>query len=346
MLRLSIVIVNFNNQRVLEGCLPAVRRAVASLDAEVILSDNGSRDGSLDWVRANFPEVRILENRANLGFAEGNNRAFPLCTGRYILLLNPDTVIQDDAPGAMVRFLDEHPRAGVVGCKLLNADGTRQISARAFPRLSTYLFSFSGLGWRYPRSGFFNRFEYGGWDGESPRPVDWVSGAALMIRREVLDRVGPIDPYFFLTYDEVDWCHRIKKAGWEVWYTPQGVITHLDRQSEPQANPSPEGRLKYMTVERNSRVRYFVKHRGVLYAVLVEWLHVAACAALWLKMKLLGTRQPPVVVMEKRLMLVLYWRTLRRVPRALWCRIQRGLLGARDAAYPVFVNPYLANGQH
>ena len=167
-----------------------------------------------------------------------------------------------------------------------------------------------------------------------------------MIRREVLQQVGPIDSYFFLTYDEVDWCHRIKKAGWEVWYTPSGTILHLDRQSEPQSNPSPEGRLKYMTVERNSRVRYFTKHRGVIYAALVEGLHIAACAALWIKMKTLGTKQPPLAVMEKRLMLVLYWRTMCRVPRALWCTLRRVVGGARQSlTYPVFVNPYLANEQ-
>ncbi len=340
---ISIIIVNFNNQRVLEACLPAVRQTIAALDTEVILSDNGSRDGSVDWVRQNFPEIRILENNANLGFAEANNRAFPLCTGRYILLLNPDTIAQEDAIGAMMRFLENYPHAGVVGCKLLNGDRSRQVSARAFPSLTSTFLSYSGLAWRNPQGRFCGQFEYGDWDGESARRVDWVCGAALMIRREVLDRVGPIDPYFFLTYDEVDWCHRILKAGWETWYTPDGVILHLDRQSEPQSNPSPEGRLKYMTVERNSRVRYFVKHRGVIYAALVEMLHLVACAALWLKMKIIGTKQPPVVVMEKRLMLVLYWRTLCRVPRALWCGFKRALLGARDAAYPVFVNPYLAN---
>ena len=111
---LSIVIVNFNNQRVLEACLPAVRGSIAGLDAEVILSDNGSRDGSVEWVRQHFPEIHILENNANLGFAEANNLAFPLCRGQYILLLNPDTVVQGDAIGAMARFLDEHPNAGVV----------------------------------------------------------------------------------------------------------------------------------------------------------------------------------------------------------------------------------------
>lgn len=341
---LSVVIVNFNNLRVLENCLPAARRALAGLNAELILSDNGSTDGSLAWVQERFPEIRILENRANLGFAEANNRAFPLCQGRYILLLNPDTVTEDGALAAMVRFLDDHPRAGVVGCKLLNPDGSRQISARSFPTLTTYFMTYSGLAWRRPHSPRCGRFNLTFWDGESERPVDWVSGAALMIRREVLERVGPIDPYFFLTYDEVDWCHRIKKAGYEVWYTPAGTIMHLDRQSEPQSNPRPEARIKYMTVERNSRVRYFVKHHGVLYAMLVEGLHLAACTALYLKAKLIGTNQHAVDIMEKKLMVVLYWRTARRLPRVCWNALCRLFAGPeRCRPFPLFVNPYLGD---
>ncbi|MBI4718393.1 MAG: glycosyltransferase family 2 protein [Planctomycetes bacterium] len=341
---LSIVIVNFNNLRVLEACLPAVMRGLGSLDVEVILSDNGSRDGSLDWVRANFPRVRILENGANLGFAEGNNRAFPLATGRFILLLNPDTVVEESALPAMVAFLREHPRAGAVGCYLLNPDGSRQISARSFPTLLTYFFQFSGLSWHHPRSRLFGRFNMTYWDGDDARQVDWVSGAALMIRREVLERVGGIDPYFFLTYDEVDWCHRMTKAGFEVWYTPAGRIMHLDRQSEPQSNPKPEARIKYLTVERNSRVRYFVKHHGRVYAALVEALHLTMCAALWLKGALLGTKQPPIVMLERRLLWVLYWRTACRVPRALWYAFKRAIRAAdRCPPFRVFVNPYLAD---
>jgi GT2 family glycosyltransferase len=176
------------------------------------------------------------------------------------------------------------------------------------------------------------------WDGGDARQVDWISGAALMIRREVLEKVGGIDPYFFLTYDEVDWCHRMHDAGYEVWYTPDGVVTHLDRQSEPQSNPRPESRIKYMTVERNSRVRYFVKHRGAFYAFLVEAVHLLLNSALWLKASLFGTKQPPIATLERRLLLQLYWKTAMRLPKACYCALRKP--SGQPSTYPLFVNPY------
>ena len=337
-MKLSVVIVNYNNDRVLRDCLQSLPVALDGLDAEVILSDNGSSDGSLDWVRQNFPHIRILENGANLGFAEANNRAFPIVQGDYILLLNPDTVVQNDAFRPMMELLEKRPEAGAVGCKLLNADGSRQLSTHAFPRLSTYGYHLLGLSDRFPESRRFGRSNMTYWDGDDTREVDWVSGAALMIRREVLEATGGIDSYFFLTYDEVDWCHRIRKAGYQIWYTPEGVVVHLDRQSEPQSNPKPEGRLKYMTVERNSRVRYFVKHHGALYAFLVEAEQVVLCGLLWLKARTLGTKQDPIETMEHGLMVTLYWRTALRIPKACYYALLRGLGGR--TRYPLFVNPY------
>ncbi|MCO6437407.1 MAG: glycosyltransferase family 2 protein [Phycisphaerae bacterium] len=342
---LTVVVVNYNNLRVLRGCLPALREALRGIAAETILSDNGSTDGSLEWVRAEFPEVHILENRANLGFAEANNRAFAIARGGYVFLLNPDTVIEPDAICILIKVLDERPEVGAVGPKLLNGDGSRQISARAFPTALSYAFGLSGLAWRHPKSRFYNRFDMLWWDGEDERAVDWVSGAAILTRREVLERVGGLDPYFFLTYDEVDWCHRVRKAGHAVWYTPHARIMHLDRQSEPQSNPNPEARIKYLTVERNSRVRYFVKHRGMLYAAWVECIHIVLALLVLIKARLLGTNQAPIAILEKELLLRLYWRTLKRLPRAIWSRLCRTGKNASDRTpYRVFINPYLADG--
>ncbi len=338
-MKLSVVIVNFNNDRVLRTCLPSLPAALDGLDAEVILSDNGSSDESLDWVRQNYPEIRVIENGANLGFAEANNRAFPLAQGDFILLLNPDTIVQGDAFRPMLELFAKHPHAGVVGCKLLNADGSRQISARSFPTVSTYCFDFLGLAHRFPDSQRFGRSQMTYWRGDDTRRVDWVSGAALMIRREVLEKVGGIDSYFFLTYDEVDWCHRITDAGYEIWYTPDGVVTHLDRQSEPQSNPDPKTRIKYLTVERNSRVRYFVKHHGASYASLVELVHIVLNALLLLKTGLFGTNVPEIATLERRLLLELYWKTAQRIPMVCYRAVQRRFGGS--SAYPLFVNPYL-----
>ncbi|MBW2420450.1 MAG: glycosyltransferase family 2 protein [Deltaproteobacteria bacterium] len=177
------------------------------------------------------------------------------------------------------------------------------------------------------------------WYRDGTRQVDWVAGSNLMIRREVLDATGGIDPYFFLTYDEVDWCHRIRDAGYEIWFTSECQLVHLDRQSEPQMNPRPEGRIKYMTVERNSRVHYFRRHHGIAYALLVEAEHIILCAALLAKARLFGTNRPPIDSMEHRLMLTLYWRTALRVPKACFYALLRRLGG--KSRYTLFVNPYL-----
>lgn len=343
---LSIIIVNYNNRAQLEECLPSLRAVLAGHDAEVLISDNGSRDGSPEWIRAQFPEFRVLENNANLGFAEANNRALAVCRGEYILLLNPDTVLVHDAFRPMIDLLRESRRIGAVGCKLIGRDGARQVSARSFPTLLSFLLNLSGLEYHHPRSRFFGRYPLSYWDGETPRAVDWVCGAVLMIRRDVLAKVGGLDPYYFLTYDEVDWCHRIKDAGYEVWYTPAGRIIHLVSQSEPQSNPSPEGKLKYLTVERNSRVHYFTKHHGALYAALVELLCLGASALFLAKAALLGSGRSRASQLELRLTLRLYWRTLRRVPRALARDLARAL-GARAAApFPVLVNPYTETAVH
>jgi hypothetical protein len=341
---LSIVVVNYNNFRVLRGCLPALVEAIHGINAEVIVSDNGSTDGSLEWIRCAFLQFRLVENGANLGFAEANNRAFECATGRCILLLNPDTMVLGDAIGAMMRFLEQRPRVGAVGCKLLNGDGSRQISARSFPTLTTFAMDLTGLAWRRPRSRLCGRFNMTYWNGETARSVDWVSGAALMFRREILQNVGYVDPWFFLTYDDIDFCRRIKDAGYEVWYTPEGQIVHLDRQSEPQSNPRPEARIKYLTVERNSRVRYFVKHHGRVYALCVELLHFALAAAFLSKAGVFGTKQSPEAVMEKRLLLRLNWATVFRLPRVCWDRLRRSLFRTLPGSpTPLFINPYLAN---
>lgn len=339
MIDLSVVIVNYNNLRVLRDCLPSLPAALEGLDAEVVISDNGSSDGSLDWIRKDYPSFRIIENRANLGFAEGNNRAFPHVRGRYVLLLNPDTVVEPDAFRRMVAFMEAHPRAGGLGCQLLGADSSRQYSARRFPTLTTYFLQSTGLAWRYQRNRFFGQFELTYWDGQSERQVDWVCGAVLMMRREVVNRIGGFDPYFFLTYDEVDLCHRIKNAGWEVWYTPDAKIMHLEGQSDPQSDISKDGLLKYMTVERNSRVHYFRKHHGLIYAILVELLHVALAILFLVKAKIFGTTQPEVHRVRQWLLLRLFRETLARAFKM--CVTPKAKRAPDTGAGRLLWNPYL-----
>jgi uncharacterized protein (TIGR03492 family) len=197
---LSIIIVNYNNRNFLEECLNSIYRSTHKVSFELILVDNHSADDSVEFVKNNFPAARIIENSANLGFCRANNRGLKIYRGRYALLLNTDTVVKDGAFDALVEFMDAHPEAGAAGPKLLNADGTPQ-----------------------HQGGLFNRKF---WLSKDPVKVGYVIGAALLVRREVIDKVGGLDENFFFSNDDLDWCRRIRKAGWGVFFLPQAEVVH------------------------------------------------------------------------------------------------------------------------
>lgn len=256
---LSICIVSWNTLELLRQCLLSIQGCADDADVEVIVVDNASTDGSAEMVRLEFPAVRLFANDANSGFAAGCNTAVRSSTGRYILLLNSDTVILPPALHVMMRFLDEHPEAGAVGCRLLNPDGSPQVSYRRFPTLT----------WRYaisillskahhhirPLRGMLDTFVRG--EGPShPVAVDWVSGACLMTRREVFEEVGYLDERFFMFCEEIDWCHRVRKASWEIYYVPDAEVIHYSGQSSKQ------NKLRtYWSVVRSS-YEYFRKMRA------------------------------------------------------------------------------------
>lgn len=209
-------------------------------------------------VRQEFPEARLLPLDENRGFAAANNLAIRDSDARYVLLLNPDTEVLGDAPAALVRFLDAHPTVGACGGRLLNPDLTFQHSCFHFPTLPMSFFDFlplnhrivnSRLNGRYPRR-WYNR----------PFPIDHPLGACLMVRREAIRQVGVLDEGFFMYCEEVDWCYRIKQAGWEIYYTPDAEIVHHGGQSTRQ-------RAGPMLIElHRSRDRFFRKHYGGAYA--------------------------------------------------------------------------------
>jgi len=198
---LSIIIVNRNNQELLEPCLNSIKSSTHRASYEVIFVDNGSTDESLSLIRAKFPRVRIIENKANLGFSRANNQGWQIAQGRYALLLNTDTIVKDSAFDRMLEFMDEHPRAGACGPKLTDVDGRPQHQGGLFAR----------------------KF----WLAKEPVTVDYVLGACLMVRREVIDRVGGLDENFFFSNDDLDWGLRIRKAGWQVYFLPQAEVVHF-----------------------------------------------------------------------------------------------------------------------
>jgi GT2 family glycosyltransferase len=222
---LSIVIVNYNTGHLLRACLESLPSAVSGLEYEVWVVDNASQDNSADMVAAEFPTVQLIASEQNLGFAKANNLALKRASGRYCLLLNPDTEPKPGALRRMVDYLDTHPDVGAVGPKLLNSDGSLQRNGRPFPSPLRELLGFDII--RKFFSGLLGlKFEFGRDDFDVEWDVDHVSGACIMVPRRVIEAVGMLDEAFFMFYEEVEWCWRIKRAGYRVVYLPQAEVVH------------------------------------------------------------------------------------------------------------------------
>jgi GT2 family glycosyltransferase len=257
-LDLSIVIVSWNTCRLLDECLASVAQELAAqaatmaLTAEIFVVDNGSTDGSVDMVRARYPGVTLIANTHNPGFAGANNQALALASGRYSLLLNPDTVVLPDGLGALVRFMDGCPRAGAAGSRLLNADLTLQPSCSPQPTLLRELWRMFHLDLIIP----FGEYDMSGWSVTEPRAVDAVQGAAMLVRRAAQEQVGVLDASYFMYSEEVDWCTRIKRRGWEIYWVPASQIVHYGGQSSKQVADA-----MFLQLYRG-KIQYFHKHWG------------------------------------------------------------------------------------
>ncbi len=282
MLDLSICIVNWNVRELLKACLNSIYKNTKDITFEVIVVDNNSSDDSVRMVKSDFPQVRMIENKDNAGFTKANNQAIKISQGRNIMLLNPDTEVMDNALNKMVRFLESRRDCGALGCKLLNTDGTLQRSCRTFPALETMLYSALFLDQLFPKSRIFGKYFMTWWDFNETREVDQPMGSALMIKKDVLDKVGLFDENIFIWFDEVDLTYRIKKAGWKIYFTPEAQIKHHLSRSFRQWKSVPQ-MLRGTVIWRKSRNYFFRKHKGAL-SVAVLWaldiLQAAAAAAI------------------------------------------------------------------
>jgi GT2 family glycosyltransferase len=255
--KLSIIILCWNDLKIIADCLSSVYSNIHSMEIEVIVSDNGSTDGSCEFIRQNFPQVRVIENGINLRFGKGNNVGIAVSRGKYVLILNPDTIMHEGALERFVKFADQHPEAGGFGCRVLNLDGSYQGSARPFPTIwrewlaALYL---RPLGYI---SDAFVSDKYVRWNGETERSIDWQSGCCLLVRGELLKRLGGFDEQFYYYYEDLDLCHRIWDAGYPLVYTPAVAITHLGGQSTNVRFPIAFALDKY-----RNRYRYFYKYFG------------------------------------------------------------------------------------
>lgn len=222
----SIAIVSHGHFRYLEPCLASIYEQTHRARFEVTLVDNIGESAIPELLQRRFPKVRLIVNERPLGFSENNNFAFRGSTSRYNFLLNPDTVLRENALDSLMDYMDAHPLAGACGPKLLYADGTLQLSCRRFPSVGSVLLRRTPLRLLFRNSKTARRYDMTEWDHASCRPIDWLFGAAIFARREAWESVGPLDTTMFLFCEDIDWCLRCHRAGWEVHYVAHAVIVH------------------------------------------------------------------------------------------------------------------------
>ena len=253
MIDVCIIIVSWNTKQYLLRCLESIFQKRERAPWEVVVVENGSQDGSGNAVKEMFPSVRLIENDKNLGFSKAANQGLIKSSGRYALLINPDTEVKEGVIGQLVSFMDGHPKAGVVGVQLLHSDGSKQNSIANFPTLATELLNKDLLRWVFPE-----RFPGKSKNYLEPIEVDSVIGACMIVRREAMEQVGILDEDYFLFLEETDWCYRMKKAGWKVYHLPEAEIYHFQGKSAEAEKK--RARVEYY----RSRYLFFKKHRGGL----------------------------------------------------------------------------------
>ncbi|NQV12794.1 MAG: glycosyltransferase family 2 protein [Parcubacteria group bacterium] len=264
---LSIIIVNWNTSKHLKWCLHYVYTRTKGIDFEVFVVDNASRDSSVKMVKENFPNAKLIRNKSNVGFAKANNQAIRQAQGKYILLLNPDTKITEQALVKMVEFMTKNDKVGILGCKLLNPDGTLQPSCRKYPSLFSQVIILLKLHNLFPNLKAIRDYYMLDWLHDEIRKVNQVMGACFLVRRQVFDQIGLLDEKYFIWFEEVDFCRRAHAAGWDTYFTPDAEVIH-----EKGAGFNQVLSPKKQTWFNQSLLRYFRQHESFLaYLILLSF---------------------------------------------------------------------------
>jgi len=293
----SIIIVSYNTRAVLLDCLDSIYQWASSRAGEIIVIDNASTDGSAEAIAQRFSNVLLLRNAANLGFAKANNQGIQKASGKYLLLLNPDTLFIEDAITSLLAFIEQRPEAGIAGCKILNRDGSLQPSYFLLPNLLSVLWTALFLDRLAPLNQVNGKWILGRQPADSPSRVQRLLGAFLFARREALQQIGGFDEGFFLFSEEEDLCYRVLQQGWAIYYFPQTQIIHLGGQSAPKTDP------RAIVYANESKVRFFRKHHGAATQLLFRIIWFVAIII----------RTPSVLLLaaaERREMLKAYQRSL------------------------------------
>lgn len=269
----SVIVVSFNTRDVLHECLQSLLKEVSAFGHEVFVVDNASTDGSAAMVRDAFPQVCLIESKTNLGFGAANNLALESARGRYIVLLNSDAFLSPGALSRAVQHMEATPGCALGGGRLIGRDGSWQPSARMFHSLWRDASVLTGLAARFPKSRLCGGLDRTWADWSVGCEVDWVPGAFSIVRSSALKQVGVFDPAFFLYYEEVDLCVRLKQAGYSIWYWPDVVITHLGGESSRQLKDMAFSSQAAQVVlwRMRSTLLFYRKHHGG-QALLAKWL--------------------------------------------------------------------------
>jgi len=263
---LSIIIVNWNTKDYLAGCLASIKDNTKNISYEIIVADNGSADGSADLVEQDFPGVSLIRNEENLGFGRANNQGLAKASGKYILFLNSDVAVAESCLDRMFAFMENHPEIGASACRLTFPDGRLQHSCRQFPSFKVYFLMLLGLRYLFPNLKAFRRYLMLDWDHSDEREVDQIMGSFMFIRKSVLDQVGSFDERYWMYFEEVDLCLRIKRAGWKIVHYPDAPAVHFLSKSSEQW-----GETKRIREFQKSLLKYFQKNgrRCEYYILLV-----------------------------------------------------------------------------
>jgi O-antigen biosynthesis protein len=274
-MKLTVVIVNYNVKYFLEQCLISVQKACEGITAEVYVVDNNSVDGSVAMVAEKFPWALLIANTENTGFSKANNQAMRLAKGEYVLLLNPDTVVQEDTFRKVVQFMDEHPDAGGLGVRMVDGKGNfLPESKRGLPTPAVAFYKIFGLSALFPKSPRFGRYHLGNLSADETHEIEILSGAFMLMRKKTLDQVGLLDEAFFMYGEDIDLSWRIIQGGWKNYYYPDTRIIHYKGES------TKKGSLNYVYVFYNAMVIFATKHFSERHA---KWFSFFIQLAIWLR---------------------------------------------------------------
>jgi len=266
-IKVSVIIVNYNVKDFIVHAIQSLQRALNKIPHEIFVVDNASVDGSVQMIRSHFPQINLIENKKNIGFSAANNIALKKASGEYLVLLNPDTVVQEDTFTGLIAFMEKTPDAGAATCKILNPNGSFSLDSRhSIPTPLTAIWKILGLSRLFPKSKIFGRYNLTYLDQNDTYPVDAISGSFMMIRRRTFEQVGYLDEDFFMYCEDVDYCYRILKEGWKIYYVPVSNIIHYKGESTKKYN------FDYVFNFNKSLYLFYKKHFQQKYITLFRWI--------------------------------------------------------------------------